>query len=266
MNAPISLSFFRRCLPGMKALALGAMGLLIAGAAWGQGEPTSITTNWNKSPAGDTLWMNSIFKVTSPVTNGETLFFDNVKASFPVNGGANTSVVLPNAEIIFSSNFSTESTTFNSATNTWITDVPLTDAGKNIFLTGGEYVVPAGGLNNISGNKVSLSGEFSSNKASSIQWQWGTAAYNTFSSDLNALHVQVVDGNGLHAGTPDAFDNPAYVDQGGSGGGASNFTGSYSGTVACNPTVVVPEPSSALLLCLGAMVMVGRARKNRQRA
>ena len=122
--------------------------------------------------------------------------------------------------------------------------------------------MPSPGIqSNISGNNVSLSGDFSSSQAGSIQWQWAAAAYNNFSSDLNALGVQVEDGSGLHAGTPDNFATASFVDQGGSGGGASNFTGSYSGTASVNVPAVVPEPSSALLFCLGAFVLVRRVRR-----
>ena len=142
-----------------------------------------------------------------------------------------------------------------------MTDVPLSDAGQNIFLTGYGWSVPSPGtLNNISGNAVSLTGDFSSSQAGSIQWQWAAAAYNNFSSDPNALGVQVLDGSGLHAGTPDNFANAAFVGQGGSGGGASNFTGSYSATASVNVPAVVPEPSSALLLIVGAFFLIRRSK------
>ncbi len=245
---------------GLQVTALALMGLL-AGSASAQSASTTLTTNWNKTPGGDTLWMSSIFKTTSTVSDGQSFFFDNVTASFPFNGPTQN-VTLPNAEITFSSNFSSESSTYNSATNTWVTDVPLSDAGKNIFLTGVGWQVPAPGIqNNISGNQVSLTGDFSSTKAGAIQWQWSAAAYNNFSTDPNALGVQTVDGNGLHAGTPDNFADASNVDQGGSGGGASNFTGSYSPTASVSVPAVVPEPSSALLFCLGALVMIRRARR-----
>lgn len=236
------------------------------GPLWAQSVTDTITTNWNQTPAGDTLWMSGVFKTTSPVVDGQTFFINNAMVSFPFNGPTQ-SVDLPNAQIVFSSNFSTESTSFDSATNTWITDVPLSDAGKNIFLTGGQWTVPSPGiLNNISGSQVALTADFSASAETAFQWKWSAAAYNTFSADYNALGVQVVDGGGLHAGTPDNFANPSYVDKGGSGGGASNFTGSYSATASCDAPAVVPEPSSAMLFCIGAFVLIRRTRRTTAKA
>jgi hypothetical protein len=82
-------------------------------------------------------------------------------------------------------------------------------------------------------------------------WQWGAAAYSKFDStpgvpgfqaaDYVALNVKPVDDNNLsqyknsdHAGTPEGYTN--YVIGGARGGGGSNFTGSWSGTISVPPT------------------------------
>jgi hypothetical protein len=69
----------------------------------------------------------------------------------------------------------------------------------------------------------------------SICWQWAAANYPTFSANGNALGVKPVDDKTLsiyqnadHAGTPENFKQ--FVVGGGTGGGASNYTGSLSGT------------------------------------
>ena len=62
--------------------------------------------------------------------------------------------------------------------------------------------------------------------------------YTTFDTTYNELGVKPVDDNQAsqyknsdHAGTPENFK--AYVIGGATGGGGSNFTGSYSGTGSC---------------------------------
>jgi hypothetical protein len=74
----------------------------------------------------------------------------------------------------------------------------------------------------------------------SLQWQWAAAAYTSFNSNNNALGVKPVDDNKAsvyknsdHAGTPENFKSK--VTGGATGGGGSNYTGSYSGTVAVGP-------------------------------
>jgi hypothetical protein len=188
------------------------------------------------------------------------LFITNASVSFPFNGTP-TTVALPNSEIIYSGTASSASTTFNTGTNTWITTVPVGTYNTNTFLDGFGWPVPTPGiLNNISGNMVSMTASFSASTATSLQWQWAAAAYNTFSSDNNALNVQAQDATN-HAGTPNAFANPNFVDQGGSGGGSSNFTGSYSSTASVQVPALVPEPgSAALFVSLAAVGFIKRRR------
>lgn len=234
----------------------------------GQSISSTLETNWNKTPAGDELWMSSVFTMKSPVTEGETVLISNASVSFPFNHTPEN-VGLPNAEIIFSSAYSTPATTFNSATDTWITTVPLADAHQNIFLTGGEWQVPYPGiLHNISGDKVSMSADFSVTNTAApaeLEWKWSAAAYNTFSSDLNSLGVLTLDHSGLHAGTPTSYASSCYLDQGGSGGGGCNFTGSYSCTAdLCVPAAPVPEPGSAVFLIAAATIFVLKRGKFRK--
>ena len=263
-----SLSRFLHCSGCLTAtaamLVIGALQTTISSAD-AQGVTSSITTNWNQTPANDTLWLNSVFSTSGAVANNQTFYFSNVAATFPfpTQNGAIETVNLPNAAITFSNSFSNPTTIFDSGTNTWVTDVPLSDAGQKIFLDGFGWQVPSPGITqNLSGNSVALTGTFSSNLAGSLQWQWAAAAYNTFSSDPNALGVLPIDENGLHAGVPSNFTNASFVDKGGSGGGSSNFTGSYSGTASVRvPVGPVPEPSSILLVTCTAALFIRRSRK-----
>jgi hypothetical protein len=105
-----------------------------------------------------------------------------------------------------------------------------------MFLSGLSFPVPLnlpGGIKN-----VTWSGTISVNTPGvSVNWQWAAANYPTFSAAYNALGVKPVDDNKAsqyknsdHAGTPENFKQ--FVVGGGTGGGGSNYTGSYSGTAS----------------------------------
>jgi len=66
--------------------------------------------------------------------------------------------------------------------------------------------------------------------------------------------------NSDHAGTPESFK--ASVTGGATGGGGSNYTGSYSPTVSVTP-VVVPEPTSVGTIILVAASMLTAVRHRR---
>jgi hypothetical protein len=129
-------------------------------------------------------------------------------------------------------------------TKTWETTVPV-KGNDEIFLSG--LVLQQ----QVSGNTFATwSGNFSSNRPGiSISWKWGAAVYTTFSNDYNMLNVKAAHQealgndnqpikNSLHAGTPVAFALPRSCINGARGGGASNFTGSWSGTKSIKLGVV----------------------------
>ena len=107
-----------------------------------------------------------------------------------------------------------------------------------MFLTGVAYKVPAA----ISGGVKSVNWTCTARSDSgsvSTQWKWAAAVYTQFNSDPNACGVKPDDSNNLdqycnsdHAGTPE--NCKGYVTGGACGGGGSNWTGSYSGTVSQN--------------------------------
>jgi len=201
----------------------------------------SIAYNFNGTPipAGDTIWFSSVMKVGGLPSSPVTLQFSNDTITYVVNG-VTTTLNAPNATITLSPGVTTATTTFDAATNTWQTMLPMHFSG-NALIDGFAYTLPTalpGGVKN-----VTWAGTFSSNtQGVSVNWQWGAAVYTNFSTDYNALNVKPVDDNHVslypnsdHAGTPELFK--AFVTGGATGGGGSNFTGSLSSTQRVTPNV-----------------------------
>lgn len=198
--------------------------------------------NGTSVPAGNYLWFNAIFKVNNIPKSGTTIDFNNGSVTFTA-GGIPYNLAVPNAKVTFSTSASCTSTTFDSSTNTWMTTVPVT-GDDEIFLTGLAWPVPSGGLPP-GANPVNFNGTYSTETAApglSIQMQWSAAAYSSFTTDYNALQIKAGhqtacgQSNGDHAGTPEGVDNnntawKNYLVAGPRGGGGSNFTGSWSGTL-----------------------------------
>lgn len=205
------------------------------------------SSNFNGTfvPAGSYLWFNANFSAHNVPSSGTTIDFTNGNISFTA-GGTSYNVSVPNAKITFSSSATCTSTTFDSGSNTWITTVPIS-GDDEIFLTGVAWSVPSGGLPG-GANPVNFSGTYSSESNApglSIQMKWSVAAYSSFTTDYNALNIKAGhqtacgQSNGDHAGTPEGVDNTntswkKYLIGGPRGGGGSNFTGSWSGTLSIN--------------------------------
>jgi hypothetical protein len=205
------------------------------------------SSNFNGTfvPAGSFLWFNANFTAHNVPSSGVTIDFTNGNVSFKA-GGTPYSLAVPNAKITFSASATCTSTTFDSVTNTWMTTVPIS-GDDEIFLTGFAWPVPAGGLPG-GANPVNFSGTYSSETSApglSIQMKWSVAAYSSFTTDYNALQIKAGhqtacgQSNGDHAGTPEGVDNTntpwkKFLIGGPRGGGGSNFTGSWSGTLSIN--------------------------------
>jgi hypothetical protein len=201
--------------------------------------PSSNASNFNgtRIPSGDYIWFNANFTASGIPSTGATIFFQNSTVHY----GA-TTLFVPNAQITFSPSTTCATTSFNTATNTWITTVPISGSDE-IFLSGLSYPLTAplaGGT-----NPVTWTGTFTSNTAGiTVNWKWGAAVYTTFSTDYNLLKVKPTHSascaynNSDHAGTPEGTDTSSgklfksFVTGGARGGGGANFTGSWSGTVS----------------------------------
>ena len=230
---------------------------------------STITSNFNGTaiPAGDYVWFNSVinpgtFPSGSSVVH---LYVTHATISFTDTNAPHTAynLAVPDSVITFDAAATSASTSFNTALNEWQTTVPLSYSG-NSFLDGLGVQFPAGLGKGI--NPVSWTADFTTDVVGgSFQWQWAAADYSSFSNDNNALGVKPVDSNTLssylnsdHAGTPEAFK--AFVTGGARGGGGSNFTGSYSATVAVTPTFV-PEPMSTGMIAATSLIGVALVRR-----
>jgi hypothetical protein len=219
------------------------------------GQPTcpqnSISGNFNGNAvmAGDYIWFNSVVKVKGVPPAGGHVFLTNVHVNFVANGTPYT-VDIPGGQIYLSPSVTT-ATTYFSKGQEWITNVPAA-FGDNIFLSGVGWQVPSPGLPG--GIKdVTWAGDFSLSPGMSLNWQWAAAVYTQFvpepplgsdeatnsytTLDVKVVHSTSLDSyhNGDQAGTPENRTNPFIPNpiNGATGGGASNFTGSYSSTGSC---------------------------------
>jgi len=209
---------------------------------------TSNTSNFNGTPisAGDYIWFNANFSASGIPSSGATLTFTNSTIQFTAD--QTYTLAVPNAQITFSPSATCTSTTFDSITNTWMTTVPVS-GDDEIFLSGLAWLVPASFIN--AGGRVNSqvvwSGTLSSSVPGiSINWKWGAAVYTNFTTNYNALNVKPGHQHACgfnssdHAGTPEGTDSTGqpwrtFVTGGARGGGGSNFTGSWSGTLSVRP-------------------------------
>jgi hypothetical protein len=242
--------------PTWTTMALLCSAVVLTTAALPQNAPPPclISSNFNGTPiaGGQPVWFNSVFSLpgfdASRLTKPLTISFTGVKITFTANSTPYT-ITAPNASITYDPAATTATTTFTPGTpGQWTTTLPTTHLAGNNFLDGVEFLAPASGLPG-GVQLVTWTGTFlSSATGLNVQWQWGAAVYTNFSTDYTKLGVKPVDDNQAssyknsdHAGTPEYFT--AYVTGGATGGGGSNFTGSYSGTGSCTAGTLVPTGS-----------------------
>ena len=174
-------------------ITIGSMTLLFALTSVARADAVSvISSNFNGTSiaAGSTLWINSHMKVSGLNANATTVVnITNITFAF---GGQ--TYTMPNAMITFSPTATSASTHFDTASNRWMTTMPISQAGADPFMTGLGLMLP----NGLPGgqNPVVMQATFSSTAPVSISWQWSTAVYTQFSTDYNALGVLAVDGGG----------------------------------------------------------------------
>ncbi|HTC76040.1 MAG TPA: hypothetical protein VK684_10710 [Edaphobacter sp.] len=200
--------------------------------------------NGTSLDSGQWIWFNANFTAKGIPSTGAVITFSNSKI---LNTGDGTAITnsAPNARITFSPTAACTTTTFNTMTNTWFTIVPMR-ADDEIFLTGVAVPVPAGGLPG--GVNVNWTGTFDTGGVAgiSIDWKWGAAVYSSLGDDFNTLAIKPGHqtacrvSNGDHAGTPEGANDlnqlwKQFVISGATGGGGSNWTGSWSGTLSAFP-------------------------------
>ena len=125
--------------------------------------PSANTTNLNGTPiaSGSFIWFNANFTARGIPSTGATILFTNSTISFAADQPYTLNV--PNVQVTFDPTAVCASTTFDTASNTWITTVPV--AGDDeIFLSGLAFPVPAGfaQVNGVVHGPVTWQGEFTS--------------------------------------------------------------------------------------------------------
>jgi len=177
------------------------------------------------------LWLNIETKVSGQLsTNGDyllfsfgTVTFNNINSTPTV-----TDVLIPAGKIIADNTVSAPITSYDAASNTWITKVPVGfSSTSDIFITGVILNSSKGFSKKNNANSV-VKGIFYSNTSFTDQWTYGIAAYQpqfTYTSIGGAGQVISINGN-YKAGTPTTQVNNLV--NGGSGGGGNNYTGSTS--------------------------------------
>ena len=195
---------------------------------------SSITGNLNGTAiaGNDTLWFSSVGKVQGLGSAPATIDLTNQSISFVANG-VSYQYSVPDAALTLSPSATTAATSFSDATNSWTTVVPTHFSG-NTFLSALAVPLPnglPGGVKNVTWQLTATS----DTAGLSVNWQWAASAYSSFSADMASVNVKAVDDNHFapyansdHAGTPENFTS--FVVGGATGGGGSNFTGSYSAT------------------------------------
>lgn len=205
-------------------------------------------TDFNTTkPAGPTtLWFNLHTKLKGNLTNnGDCLLFTNGKITLQGISASFTSASIPNGKIVADNTVSAPVTSYDLTKNLWITRVPLGYSSSDIFISAA--ILPSSsGFTVTSGKQSVITGSFVSNKSYSSDWFYGIAAYQppfTY-ADVAAPGAVSAIGGGRQAGTP--LNQLKGLVPGGSGGGGSNFTGSYSSTENF-PTCVNPCILSSVL-------------------
>jgi hypothetical protein len=205
----------------------------------------SIAANFNGTPipGGNYLWFNSVLNVHGLDPQQQTtILFASMPITFAANG-ALYMIPVPAATITFVPNLALATTEF--VAGAWSTNVPSSGLAGKVFLDAAAWLVPDGGLPGGIKNVTWPGMFFSCTPGLTIQWQWAAAAYANAGflvGGYEGLGVKPVDDthasaykNSDHAGTPESFRS--FVVGGATGGGGSNFTGSYSGTASCLPMV-----------------------------
>jgi hypothetical protein len=192
---------------------------------------------------GDWIWFNANFQVSGIPSQGATIYLTKSSISFTVDGSYN--LPASDATITFSPNAKCTSTKFDTATNTWQTTAPV-KGDDEVFLSGRSFRVPPN-FANVAGKlkgPVVWQGTFGSDVPGvTIQWKWGAAFYKLFfgldgynTLDIKPSHQNSCNtGKDDHAGTPENQAIKDTVISSGRSSGGSDWTGSWSGTIAVSP-------------------------------
>jgi len=225
------------CALVLASTLIGALPLAMATTSTELTQTASSESNFNAQniASGDVVWFQSVIQWTgsSPKVlthvhiTGQTL-------TFVEPDGTTFTKNVSSSVVIYDPSATTATTVWNASAFRWDTTVPASYTG-DVFAGGYAYFVGSGGLPGAT--KVTWKATFQTSETClSVNWKWSAAVYTSFTTSNGKIGVKPVDSNSLstytnsdHAGTPENFK--AYLAAGARGGGGSNFTGSYSGTV-----------------------------------
>lgn len=216
---------------------IGALPLAAAATSTELTQTASSQSGFNAQniAAGDTVWFQSVIQWTG--TSPKVLTHVHITGqtlTFVEPGGTTFTKNVPSSVVIYDPSATTATTVWNTSAFRWDTTVPASYSG-DVFAGGYALLVGSTGLPG--GTKVTWSATFQTSESClSVNWKWSAAVYTSFTTSNGKIGVKPVDSNSLssyansdHAGTPENFKT--YLTAGARGGGGSNFTGSYSGTV-----------------------------------
>ena len=160
---------------------------------------------------GQAIWVNSVLHTYSN-TNGTTYHFTGLTATITAANGTKYTYAVPDSTVTFSQATKTATTTWDSASNTWVTTLPAGSSLGNVFMSGAAITVPAGV--NLKGASVTMTAAAcdASTGAIAPTWQIGASAYSSTikpggdaSQNYNLLGVKCADnpGPGGHGGPGD---------------------------------------------------------------
>jgi uncharacterized repeat protein (TIGR01451 family) len=191
----------------------------------------SLYSSFNsQSPGNGWIWCNA--HISANPNQSCDIHCQGATITITGNSGKTYTYPVPDCDIVFASNCKTAASTFNGTQ--WNTTLP-TAGDDGIFLAG--CAIPYN-PDFAGAHTVCWSGNFSCNvTGTSFNWQWGAACYNNNLPQYGSLGVKACHetscgyNNGDQAGTPEN-QKPSCVG-GGTGGGGSNCTGSWSSTGSC---------------------------------
>ena len=212
--------------PGGGPMFFDDAGLVAAAAI--ESVTCAIPANFNsQSPNNAVLWCNAHISCR-PGTN-TTLHCRKGSIVIVGRSGQTYTFPVPDSDVVFSLSATTASCGFDGSK--WVTECPAS-GDDEIFLAGCAFPWNpdfAGAKN------VTWQGEFTADTPNfHFKWQWGAACYTVDMTQYAALAIKACHNvpcgynNGDHAGTPENCKSACVG--GGTGGGGSNRTGSWSST------------------------------------
>jgi hypothetical protein len=194
------------------------------------GSSVTAAGNSGQVQPGQFLWFNMHFVPTTKPTVLTKYSVTNVQIHFTDTlTGKGYNVTAPSAQITLNDS-SVSMPTSNFTGGQWIIQIPPSASGSDeIFMTGFSWQNTIG--KNVQPKDFNISANFStSTVGTSVIWQFGVALYNSHFMDngydgLGVLLMHKAD----HAGTPE-LQKGSFLGGAGTGGGGSNFTGSWSST------------------------------------